>query len=555
MRRIFKFTSVIAMLFFHIQLSALPLPTVLEPSDSIEIDSGEIVGKVLNSKVKAWFGVPYAKSPVRELRWREPQPITWEGSYNADRFGPQCIQPLRGSNINHYFGHEATSEDCLYLNIWAPEDAEENNDYPVVVWIYGGGYKIGSASMRNYSGEELAKKGVIFVSVSYRVGALGFMAHPELSEESSYNASGNYGLLDQVAALEWINRNINKFGGDPESITIMGQSAGSGAVSSIQASPQAKGLFHRIVGMSGSAVASTWTSREDSERSGLNFEVALGVSSVEELRHIPADRIMSMQKDCQLGCAGSIDVGPSIDGYFLPASPAELFKQNKQSDVPVMIGFTRDEGFSPIGQAQSMEELDEMLDQAYGSKASLVREIYSVNTHSNVSRVARDIARDSTLSTSMYQWAKLQLENGQASVFSYQFARVHPYTEGINFDDHSPENVGAYHSGDIPYWLQTLDSLNIYRETRTYKEFDQELSDLMSSSIIEFAYSGNPSTATLIWPTVKNPQFEMVQFGLDEASLYEVMQWPNIKGVNFFIENPAAPVTLPRAQEGQRARD
>lgn len=543
------------LMFSHVGLNAQALPTVENPIAPVETDSGLIAGKVLPSGIKAWLGVPYAQAPVRELRWRAPQAISWDGVYNADRFAPQCIQPLRGSNINHYFGHEATSEDCLYLNIWAPEDAVDNSDYPVVVWIYGGGFTIGSASMRNYAGEELAKKGVVYVSVSYRIGALGFMAHPELSREAESNTSGNYGFLDQVAALQWVNRNIREFGGDPDRVTIMGQSAGSGSVSSLQVSPLAKGLFHGIVGMSGSAVTSSWPDRAEAEQTGLQYEEALGVSSIAELRHVPADRILAMQEDCQLGCLGSIRVGPSIDGYVLPAAPSAIFQRSEQIDVPVLIGFTRDEGFSPIGRAQSVAEFNTMVQQGYGEHAQELFDLYPISDDADVRRTARDVARDSTLGVSMYRWAELQNRHGEQPAYGYLFARVHPYTEGVEFADHDPATVGSYHTADVPYWLQTLDSLNLYRQTRTYTAFDHALSDFMSDSIVAFARSGNPSTASFIWPKVSAPDYSVVRLGLEGETVSEVIQWPNIDSLPFFLQYPASPVTPPAENTLRRARD
>src|SRR5687768_5098611 len=224
-------------------------------NDPVAVESGSLAGTELASGVRAYLGVPFAAPPVRELRWRPPQPMpSWQGIYHADRTAPECIQTLRAHDINHYFGEEATSEDCLYLNIWAPPQAAGASSMPVVVWIYGGGFTIGSASMANYSGEQLAAKGVVYVAIAYRVGALGFLAHADLSAESPQRVSGNYGFLDQIAALQWIQRNIARFGGDPGSVTIMGQSAGSASVSVLQASPLSRGLFHRAVGMSGGAL-------------------------------------------------------------------------------------------------------------------------------------------------------------------------------------------------------------------------------------------------------------------------------------------------------------
>ena len=225
-----------ARLIAALTLALTPLAALAEP---IAVDGGRIDGVTLPSGVRAWLGVPFAAPPLRDLRWKAPQPVTpWRGVYHADRFAPECLQPLRGSMQNHYFGNEATSEDCLYLNIWAPP--KPGKRLPVMVWIYGGGFTIGSASMANYSGEPLARAGVISVNLAYRVGSLGFFAHPELSRESGYGASGNYGLMDQIAALQWVRRNIARFGGDPANVTIAGQSAGSFSVALLQSrSPKA----------------------------------------------------------------------------------------------------------------------------------------------------------------------------------------------------------------------------------------------------------------------------------------------------------------------------
>jgi para-nitrobenzyl esterase len=218
------------------------------PGDPVMLDAGRIDGKLLPSGVKAYFGIPFAAPPVRELRWREPQPVQkWSGVRHADRFAPECIQTLRAHDINHYFGEEATSEDCLYLNVWVPPDAQAHARRPVAVWIYGGGFTIGSAAMANYHGEYLARKGIVYVTIAYRVGALGFLSLPSLDAESPHHVSGNQGFLDQVAALQWVQQNIAALGGDPGNLTIMGQSAGSMSVSILQASPLAKGLFHRVV--------------------------------------------------------------------------------------------------------------------------------------------------------------------------------------------------------------------------------------------------------------------------------------------------------------------
>ena len=290
-------------------------------SDPVVVESGNLAGTQLASGVRAYLGVPFAAPPVRELRWRPPQSLpAWHGTYHADRPAPECIQTLRARDINHYFGDEATSEDCLYLNIWAPPNDASAPAAPVVVWIYGGGFTIGSASMANYSGERLAMKGVVYVAPAYRVGALGFLAHPELNAESPRHVSGNYGFLDQIAALRWIQRNIARFGGDPDNVTIMGQSAGSASVCVLQASPLSRGLFHRAVGMSGGALGANMgraRPMSTAEQWGHQLQLLLKAPSLASLRQLPADRILAVQ-----GTTGRY--GPLVDGWFLPQDPTRF---------------------------------------------------------------------------------------------------------------------------------------------------------------------------------------------------------------------------------------
>ena len=262
-------------------------------AEPISTDAGLVEGITLASGVRAWLGIPQAAPPVRELRWRAPQPVPrWSGVLHADRQAPMCLQTLRTRTMNHYFGNEATSEDCLYLNVWAPAQAEK---LPVIVWIYGGGFNVGSASMANYSGEGLAASGVVRVNLAYRLGALGFLAHPDLTRESGYGGSGNYGLMDLIAGLQWVQRNIAAFGGDPANVTIAGQSAGSMAVALLQASPPARGLFTKVVGMSGSPFGDPLPSRDArSGRSGRSRVTARARrQSIEDLRDIGGDRIVA----------------------------------------------------------------------------------------------------------------------------------------------------------------------------------------------------------------------------------------------------------------------
>ena len=283
--------------------------------------SGKVSGTRLSSGVKAYFGIPFAKPPTGELRWKPPQPISWDGIWNADRKGPECIQVLRAHDINHYFGEEPTSEDCLYLNLWAPAEAKSGDSRPVIVFIYGGGGTLGSSGMANYGGENMARRGAIFVNFNYRVGMLGYMAHPELTQEQGGH-SGNYGYLDQNAALKWVRDNIAKFGGDPNKVIISGQSFGAGAVAAQITSPLSKGLFRGAMltsacNFGGTGMIGGVAPLAAGEKAGLELQTRLGAPDLVAMRNVPADRILALQEENQLGLSVPGVRAPSvIDGYF-----------------------------------------------------------------------------------------------------------------------------------------------------------------------------------------------------------------------------------------------
>jgi para-nitrobenzyl esterase len=390
------------------------------PGDPVSMDSGKVAGKLLDSGVRAYLGIPYAAAPIGELRWREPRPVQpWPGVYNADRFAPECIQILRPHDINHYFGEEATSEDCLYLNLWIPPGAGATSRRPVVLWIHGGGLSIGSAGMANYSGENLAAKGVVYVSLGYRLGAFGFMAHPELTKESPFHASGNYGFLDQIAALQWIQRNIERFGGDPKRVTVMGQSAGAGSAFSLQTSPLARGLFHRIVGMSGGGFrfGVELPTQLEAEVSGIELQKALGVNSLSALRNVPADRILASQAEFQLGgTSGTVRFRPNLDSRFSPKQPREVFAAGEQNDVPLLIGFTRDESSNELRTAGNLAGFRLAAEKYFGDRRDEFLKLYPA-TDADVVSVAAQAVRDGGMATSMRSWAHAQLEKGRQPVY------------------------------------------------------------------------------------------------------------------------------------------
>ena len=493
----------------------------------IPVDGGRIEGVTLPSGVAAWLGVPFAAPPLRELRWQPPRPVApWRGTFHADRFAPECLQPLRGSRQNHYFGNEATSEDCLYLNIWAPRTGRK---LPVVVWIYGGGFNIGSASMANYSGEPLARAGVVRVNIAYRVGALGFLAHPDLTRESGTGGSGNYGLMDQIAALQWIQRNIAKFGGDPGNVTIVGQSAGSMAVALLQTSPAARGLFHRVAGMSGSPFGGMLgpVPLARAEVQGLALQKELGAASLADMRALPGDRVIAAttQRDPIV-----------IDGQVVTGPAEQVFAAGAQNDVPVLIGYTRDETFQPLGPVASVQRLAETVTARFGDRAGAILAAYR---DIDPPRAAADIARDATVGLQMADWASFQQRHGKAPAYAFLFARRQPYAPGISFSDHDPMAAGSYHTGDVPYWLRTRDALNLFRTTRIWEPVDAALEAEMSAALLAFARNGHPASPVLgSWPAfdAAAPKLALL---VERPALAD---WPHFADMALFARAGAEPV-------------
>lgn len=522
-------------------LALLASPTLASPAlaDPVRVDGGLIDGKELGGGVEGWFGVPFAKPPLRELRWRAPQPADgWQGVYHADRFAPMCLQALRSRMMNHYFGNEAISEDCLYLNVWAPKDAA-GKKLPVVVWIYGGGFSVGSASMANYGGANLAKDGVVYVALAYRVGPLGFLAHPELTSEGNGH-SGNYGLMDQVAGLEWVQRNIAAFGGDPGNVTIMGQSAGSASVAMLQMNPRARGLFHKAVGMSVSPFGDLVgpVPLATGEAQGLALQKALGASGIEAMRDLPGDRVLAV--------AATVPRSPIvIDGANITGAAEQVFAAHQQNDVPVMVGFTRDERFASVGPASTVTEYQAAVRKAFPQTGDQVLKAYPVKDDAGVQRALVDIMRDMSVGSQMYGWASANVKYGTQPAYGYFFTRRQPYAPGITFVDHDPATVGAYHTGEVPYFLRNLDSLNLFRQTRDWTPLDYQLRDTMSGLILSFARTGVPRAD---WPRFDPKQPRVLMLG--EA--VKVIDWPNAKALPLLRGGQSAP---PAGERNTRPRD
>jgi len=517
MQKLFQYAAVVIAAGVILAPVAAQIVEKPIPGDPVAIDSGLVAGKILPSGVKAYFGIPFAAAPVRENRWREPQPVAaWKGVYNADRKMPECIQVLRAHNINHYFGEEATGEDCLYLNVWSPAAAKAGANLPVIVFIYGGGSTIGSSGMAIYGGEGVAKRGAIFVNFNYRLGALGFLAHPELTAESPHHQSGNYAYLDQVAALQWIKRNIAKFGGDPAKVVISGQSAGAGSVSLLQNSPLAKGLFRGVVAMSGGAWGSGGSMGDlaTAEKTGVQVEQALKAKSLDEMRQLPADRILALQEDCQLGCSGSIRIGGgNVDGYFLPKIPAQIFAAHEQNDVPAIVGFTHDESSNALRTAKTVADYKAAARQLYGNDADTFLKLYPAATDEDAHQMGSAAAREAAIENSQRKWAVAQAKFGKAPVYIFMYSRVHPYIPGVVIADQNTATIGAYHTSDVPYWFGTQDALNLIRPTRNWTPYDRDLSNKMTDALIAFAKTGDPNTPAVKWPKWSPQNEQLVEFG------------------------------------------
>jgi para-nitrobenzyl esterase len=543
--------SAIAGALFALVASGVASAGVMAPvtGDPVRIDSGVVAGTLVDPAVKAYLGIPFAAPPVRENRWRAPQPVKpWTGIYTADEFKPECPQGLRSPSINHYFGEEAVSEDCLYLNIWAPAAAKPGDKLPVVVWIYGGAFNVGSASSPIYSGEPLAHKGVIYVAANYRLGVFGFMAHPELTAESGHGASGNWGFLDQVAALKWVQRNIAAFGGDPANVTLVGQSAGSMSINDLQASPLARGLFERAFGMSGATIGAALPGLDGAplaaaEATGVKLQQAMKAEHIADLRMVSWDKVMAAAQ------ASRLRFGPDIDGYYLPDSAQHIFEAGRQSDVPVVTGSTaNDIGTNvPIRQARTLAEYRALAQQSYGAKAAEFLKLWPAKDDASAAHEADEVGRNSGFTLGARSWAHMQTATGRQPAYLFMVTKVQPFTPGVRFSDFDPATAGAYHMGDVPYFLGTYEAFNLFRKTRDWTAADRALSEKMQDVIVAFARTGNPNTPAVKFVRYDPKDEQRTVFG-DTIRTEKL----NTRGMDFLLANPPAePQRQPQARPRQ----
>ncbi|HEV3062445.1 MAG TPA: carboxylesterase family protein [Vicinamibacterales bacterium] len=436
----------------------------------VRVDGGQIAG-VSAGGVRAFKGIPFAAPPVGDLRWKPPQPtVPWSGVKPADTFGPQCVQTPYAAGSVYTMEPAPQSEDCLYLNVWTAANATDKR--PVMVWIHGGAWTRGSSSIATYDGAALARKGVVVVTVNYRLGPLGFLAHPELTAESPHHSSGNYAILDHIAALQWVQRNIAAFGGNPANITIFGESAGSWSVNATQATPLARGLFHRAIGESG-AQFSRIPRLADAEQGGLTLANAVGADSLKALRGVPADQLVAVP-----AFRSSINV----DGWVLPDEVRTIFAQRKHNDVPVLVGSNANEWTtlsSPATFPRTVADFRKRIDAQFPGLAKEFDEAYPVKIDADIADVMLALGRDTTFSVEMRTWARM-VTAGQRKAFLYQFTHVPPGPEA--------RTRGAYHASEIQYVFA-----NLRNPAFAYGGADHTLADAMSSYWVNFATTGDPN--------------------------------------------------------------
>jgi para-nitrobenzyl esterase len=486
----------------------------------VKVEQGLLQG-TLKDGVIVYKGVPYAEPPVGKLRWHAPlPPKPWKGVRKADKFSANPIQVMvkeLGPWTPEYQPQGSVSEDCLYLNIWtAAKSSKEKR--PVVMYIPGGAFTGGSGNCPVYDGENLAKKGLVVVTINYRVGVIGFLALPELTKESKHHSSGNYGLLDQVAALKWIKKNISAFGGDPARVTIMGQSAGAASVNYLTASPLAKGLFIRAIAQSGTNVRiGPGESLASAEQTGVKFAKALGASSLAALRAMPASELLAATK-------GEFRFLPIVDGWFLPKSGDDIFKTGKQNDVTTITGWVADEGsYSDNYGKVPAKEFRKEVRQRTGSLADEILKLYPASTGAEAAESQKKFARDMSM-VSMYLWSVKRGKTSKTNIYTYIFTHQEPGA--------TKELYLAFHSSELPY---VFDNLN--QSPRPWIAEDKKIAETVSDYWTNFITTGDPNGNGLPrWYTIKEKPQETMELG-DKMGSRPITSYEKFEVLKKLIQN------------------
>ncbi|MEA2284734.1 MAG: para-nitrobenzyl esterase [Solirubrobacteraceae bacterium] len=506
-------------------------------TDIVRAAEGRLRGAVTaDGAVRAFKGIPYARAPTGERRWRPPEPADqWDGVREATAYGPVCPQPVLPEASLYFAGREPQSEDCLFLNVWTA--AGRGDRRPVMVWLHMGAFLFGSGSARVsgadaatsmslYDGEGLARAGAVVVTLNHRLGRLGFLAHPALSAESPHGGSGNYGLLDQIAALEWVRDNIAAFGGDPGRVTLFGLSAGSYSVSHLMTSPLARGLFHRAIGQSGAAFGPTKPScgvndamqdLASAERTGLEVAAALGATSVADLRARSPEEIMSAPLPRELGRwamdlspvpyrRGDFDSGyPIVDGHVLPDNVFDVFGRGDQMDVPLITGSVANESSGVPGLPSLQDYVDDSRAE-YGDMADAFLELYPASDDREAFAASAASNGDRIFVWQNWTWARLHSRTARSPVFAYHWSRVPPIPAGAAVCERDPR---AFHSSEVPYVFRHLHVRDWDWDAR-----DHALSEAISGYWLRFAERGDPNGGERpAWPSFSGPAPAVMHFG------------------------------------------
>lgn len=501
-----RFTACVRSIAAACALTTLAAATIAsaQGSRSVQIKTAEgiIAGSVAphgDRTVHTFLGIPFAQPPVGQLRWKPPQPMKpWTGVRPATAFGPRAMQGRIFDDM--VFRDAGPSEDCLYLNVWTP-DIDSRARLPVMVWIHGGGHVAGGSSEPRQDGTRLSTHGVVVVSMNYRMGVFGFLVHPELSRESATGASGNYGLMDMIAALAWVRRNIAAFGGDPDKVTIFGESAGSASVNALMAAPPARGLFHRAIGESGTIFARSGRplpTRAEAEEYGRAFtSAAYGTTALADLRNIDAATLLAPTLTEPRPRFGLV-----VDGEILPADARSIFGTGRQAHVPLLAGWNRDEDGHRAYFSTDEPTLDNFVARAhrrFGPQADAFLRLYPAADDAEALRRARDLATDDRVGYWTWKWLELHRATSASPVYRYAFDHTLPLAP-----DAAPGTEPfAPHAGEIEYVFQMLDT-----KALPWREEDRTVSDRMAAYWVNFARTGNPNGPGLPeWPA-HDPEHE-----------------------------------------------
>ncbi len=494
-------------------LLAVLVPGAVFGAERVKTANGVLEGtRSSETGIRMFKGIPFAQPPAGDLRWKAPQPPKkWTGVRQAAKFGPRCMQQALFGDMN--FRSDGMSEDCLYLNVWTPAKSGKEK-LPVLVYYFGGGFRAGDGSEPRYDGESMATKGIVALTVNYRLGVFGFMAHPELTAESPHHASGNYALLDQSAALEWVKKNIAAFGGDPAKVTIAGESAGSVSVSAQMASPLSKDLIAGAIGESGSLLGTLpAVPLAQAEQEGQKFGTTVGAGSLAELRKMPADKLLEAS-----GKPGAGRFSPTIDGYFFPEAPLALFEGGKQAHVPLMVGWNSEEmtGRMILGREEATpENYRKAVERLYGAHAAEVLKAYPGETKEEVQDSATALASARFIAYSTWKWADEQVRTGGGKpVYRYFYSRPRPAMNASMGNAQAglaggvirnanpgtpppPPARGAVHSAEIEYAMGNLATNKVYAWTPE----DFKVSKTMQEAFANFIKKANPNGAGVPeWP-------------------------------------------------------